>query len=370
MSLGMIRTDGSVDRLVSQTRFVRINCADSLDRTNLGCYFTCLQVSIAMLLTLQVPFGAFEDKRPIPPLQDIEDGDYGSTLYSDPVPGAKQVVPQPYLNVWNDARNAKRVPAAIVRTLAEIFAHNGDCVAMLYTSSAAMHGNILRGVADMKMGSHNAVIATQRKYENAFEDGKKFRSIEILLGRNLDVHYKSFSPIYLTRPIPYNRWNTALVVQSLPADCTSDDVDKAIRSCWDQGVIPQLLANNIAPIESSALCLVISLQSRNSKDSEVATVVEQSIPTSSPSTSEGGRFPQTSNSGGLAVVEFDENLCSVVNAPALLRQQGCLIVNGCRCIMASYAYPINFNGDNSGNGYVKQVGTSLKKGFKTFMRNL
>lgn len=56
ITVGLIRQDGVVDRLTTQTRFLRINCADSLDRTNLACYFTCLQMSIAMLMTMQIPF--------------------------------------------------------------------------------------------------------------------------------------------------------------------------------------------------------------------------------------------------------------------------------------------------------------------------
>lgn len=125
ITVGVIRQDGVIDRLTTQTRFLRINCADSLDRTNLACYFTCLQMSIAMLMTMQIPFSRFASTTcgSIPPLDanaDEENKNNYSAAFA-PVACAKKVIPKPFLSSWIDARDATRIPHAIVHLLAEMF---------------------------------------------------------------------------------------------------------------------------------------------------------------------------------------------------------------------------------------------------------
>ncbi|EPY26934.1 inositol 5'-phosphatase [Strigomonas culicis] len=376
MSVGMIRTNGAVDRLMTQSRFIRVNCADSLDRTNLGCFFTCIQVTIAMLLTLQVPFTSFKDNRKLPPLEEYYESETGDMPYSAayaPVSGAKQNIPKPFVSTWTEARDGKRIPPGVVRVLAELFVGNGDCVAMLYTNSAAMHGNILRGVCGMKSGSHNAVIATQRKFENAFEDRKKFRNIELLLCRNVEFHFSSVNPVFLTRPVAYLKWSCALIALCVPIDVLLSEVEGALRTAWDTRVVAQLLQNGMAPIESSALCVNITIQHRNCLDADMAASIEQAD-SASPAMSDIQSFPgsDTKKTECIVVIEFDENLCSVLNAPSLLRQQGFLLIRGKRCTLAPYAYPVDSGSDSGSSmgGAVKHVGTSLKKGFKSLMRSL
>jgi hypothetical protein len=381
MTVGMIRQTGGVERLITQSRFVRVNCADSLDRTNLGCFFTCLQLSIAMLVTQRIPYSSFPESPPVPGLDasdEIEQESPYAAAYA-PVSGAKQTVPKPFVNTWNEARDPKRIPPVIVRALAELFVHNGDCVAMLYTNSAAMHGNILRGLCGMRLQGHNAVIATQRKFENVFEDRKKFRSIELLLGRNQGDHFPSISDVFLLRPVPYTQWACALVVVGVPDNVTVADVDAAVRSTWERGVIPQLASRQFPAIESSALCFTVTLPrlSEKQEHDELAQSMKQVSFDSPPpvedpleqATQEDGAV--RSRSERLAVVEFDPNLCSVVDAATMVRQQGYLLLGGRNCILAPYAYPIQTGSDSAGmGGAVKNVGTSLKRGFKNFVRGL
>ncbi|KPI83339.1 putative synaptojanin (N-terminal domain) putative inositol 5'-phosphatase [Leptomonas seymouri] len=381
MTVGMIRRTGEVDHLITQSRFVRINCADSLDRTNLGCFFTCLQLSIAMLVTQRIPFSSFPEAPSVPALDASEEIGQESTYAAayTPVSGAKQTVPKPFVNTWNEARDPKRIPPAVVRALAELFVHNGDCVAMLYTNSAAMHGNILRGVCGMRLQGYNAVIATQRKFENVFEDRKKFRSIELLLGRNQGDHFPSISDIFLLRPVPYAQWACAIVVVGVPDGVTVKDVDAAVRRAWDKGVAPQLVRGQLPPIESSALCFTVTLPrpSEKREHDELAQSMNQvsfdgSPPLEDPlaqATQEDGTVrPYTER---FAVVEFDPSLCLVVDAATLIRQQGFLPLGGRNCVLAPYAYPIQTGNDSAGmGGAVKNVGTSLKRGLKNFVRGL
>lgn len=381
MTVGMLRRTGEVDRLITQSRFVRVNCADSLDRTNLGCFFTCLQLSIAMLITQRIPYASFQDCPPVPGLDASEEiaqeGGYAAAYA--PVSGARQMVPKPFVNTWNEARDPRRIPPVVMRALAELFVHNGDCVAMLYTNSAAMHGNILRGVCGMRLQGHNAVIATQRKFENVFEDRKKLRSIELLLGRNQGDHFPSISQVFLLRPVPYAQWACAVIVVGVPDTVTVREVDSAVRRAWDTGVAPQLAARQLPPIESRALCFTVTLPkaSERQEHDELAQSMKQVSFGGTPlpedalddATHEDGSL--RSRSERLAVIEFDPNLCIVVDAATLLRQRGYLALGGSNCILAPYAYPVQTANDSSGmGGAVKNVGSSLKRGLTSFMRNL
>ncbi|CBZ32817.1 synaptojanin (N-terminal domain), putative [Leishmania donovani] len=380
MTVGMIHRTGKVDRLITQSRFVRLNCADSLDRTNLGCFFTCLQLSIAMLITQRIPYGSFPDSPPVPRLDASEEvaveGGYAAAFA--PMSGAKQTVPKPFMNTWNEARDPQRIPPLMVRALAELFVNNGDCVAMLYTNSAAMHGNILRAVCGMRLQGHNAVIATQRKFENVFEDRKKLRGIELLLGRNQGDHFPSISPVFLLRPVAYTQWACALVVLGVPDNVTTSEVDAAVRRAWDTRVMPQLAVRQLPPIESRALVFTVTLSAAS------ITREQDDVAQSGQQSSLGGMLPEEAIEDAtadnrtppprkerLAIIEFDPNLCIVVDVASLLRQQGFLPLGNNNCVLAPYAYPVlTANDSNRMTGAVKNVGTSLKRGLTSLMRGL
>ncbi|KAG5509486.1 hypothetical protein JKF63_06797 [Porcisia hertigi] len=382
ITVGMLRRNGEVDRLITQSRFLRLNCADSLDRTNLGCFFTCLQISIAMLITQRIPFSSFPHSPPVPSLNasDETNPDGGSATPFASMRGGMHPTPHPFLTTWNEARDPQRIPPAIVRALAELFVHNGDCVAMLYTNSAAMHGNILRGVCGMRMQGHNALIATQRKFENVFEDQNKFRSIELLLGRNRSDHFPSISEIFLLRPVPYAQWVCAVVVVCVPHTVTTREVEVTVRRTWDTKVMPQLLARHLPPIESSALSFTVTMHKASAKQEHDELLESMRQVTfdgvSSPAEdSLEDKMPEGENTfaagNRLAVIEFDPDLCRAVDAVTLLRQQSFLSLGGTCCHLAPYAYPLQTSNDNNlMTGAVKHVGTSLKRGLTSLMRSL
>ncbi|CAG9571345.1 putative inositol 5'-phosphatase [Leishmania major strain Friedlin] len=380
MTVGMIHGNGEVVRLITQSRFVRLNCADSLDRTNLACFLTCLQLSVAMLITQRIPHGSFQDSPPVPRLDASEEvaqeGGYAAAFA--PMSGAKQTVPKPFMNTWNEARDPQRIPPLMVRALAELFVNNGDCVAMLYTNSAAMHGNILRGVCGMRLQGHNAVIATQRKFENVFEDRKKLRGIEVLLGRNRGDHFPSISPAFLLRPVPYTQWACALVVLGVPDNVTTREVDAAVRRAWDTRVMPQLAVCQLPPIESRALVFTVTLSAASTthERDDLAQSLQQSTLGGVPpeealedAKPENGTPPPRTER--LAIIEFDPDLCIVVDVARLLRQQGYLPLGSNNCVLAPYAYPVQTASDSKTmSGAVKNVGTSLKRGLTSLMRGL
>ncbi|GET87184.1 synaptojanin, putative [Leishmania tarentolae] len=380
MTVGMIHRTGEVDRLITQSRFVRVNCADSLDRTNLGCFFTCLQLSIAMLITQRIPYSSFPDSPLVPPLDASEEAaqETGYAAAFAPISGAKQTLPKPFLNRWNDARDPQCIPPLMVRALAELFVHNGDCVAMLYTNSAAMHGNILRAICGMRLQGHNAVIATQRKFENVFEDRKKLRGIELLLGRNHGDHFSSISPVFLLRPVPYTQWACALVVTNVPDNVTTSEIDVVVRRAWETRVAPQLAVRQLPPIESRALVFTVTLSAVTTtrEVDDVAQCMQQCsldeippVDTVADATADNGTLAP--RNGRLAVIQFDPDLCLVVDAATLLRQQGFLPLGKNNCLLTPYAYSVMRTSDSGRvSGAVKNVGSSLKRGLTSFMRGL
>lgn len=367
MTVGLVRRDGFVNKLRVQNRFVRVNCADSLDRTNIGCYLTCMQISIAMAISLQVSAADFKDTTPVPPLQDFdENGVESGTVEYTPVPGARKIA-LPFISSWAEARDPKKIAPAIVRNLAELFVYNGDCVAMLYTNSAAMHGNILRNVCGLRSGASNAVIATQRKYENAFEDKKKFRSIELLLGRNKDLHFPSISRSFLLRPIPAERWKCALTIFGNPPGTREADIESAIRLTWDNEVTAWRLSNGLLPIESTALCMTITVEGNVEDRDAYMEAVKSQIAENDPDTE--AALEHVKNEAW-AIVEFDPELCAAIGAPDQVRLRGRLIVKGKPVLASSYSYNVQAAGENNGAGAMKSMGTQLKKGLKNFVRNL
>ncbi|CCW64294.1 unnamed protein product [Phytomonas sp. EM1] len=376
MSVGVIKADTTVDRLMAQTRFLRINCADSLDRTNLGCFFTCLQLSIGMLLTLQVPFKGFAYTQPLRPIKDIIEVDSPNTYPTSfkPVSNDGHAVPKPFLNTWDEACDLERLPSAVACALAALFVDNGDCVAMLYTNSQAMHSNLLRWIGGTRSTGSNALIATQRRYENMFEDGEKFRNTELLLGRNYSLHFPSISPIFLTQPVAYSQWACTLVAIGFGNNTQAAEVEAAVRKAWDSGVVPQLAQRGKIPIESSALCLTITVKPENwgnLPDAFAAAVQSPTNFASPQAMDDEEKTNLTFRDERVAVIRFDPNLCCVVDAPALLQQYGYITIKGRRCALVQYSYPVQDTENTSGMSVaIKNVRATLKQGFKKFVRNL
>lgn len=369
-TVSSVRPDGSVTRKFLQTRFVRINCADSLDRTNLGCFFTCFQVSVFMLKSLGIGLDNFVDQKPLPPLDGHKapgsDAHPASPTASS---GTKRTFCEPFVNSWCDARNPFLSPVAVARVLAELHVHNGDTVAQLYTGSAAMHSNLLRGLCGLKSTASNTVIATQRRFENVFEDKKKFMCIELLLGRNKDIHFRSMSQVFLTRPVPMEHWKYALLAWGVPPGVTACELEKAVRKAWDEIILCLSQTGQLPNIASTALCFEITMaKDEVEAHTEFATAVGQvTFEQTSPTTDDDANVLQANVQMG--VIEFDHDLCDAIDVARVLRQNAVLKIHNINVSLFPYAYPVRTAEEDS-VGSVQKVTSSLRSGLKNFVRRL
>ncbi|ESL09129.1 hypothetical protein TRSC58_03157 [Trypanosoma rangeli SC58] len=367
-TVGVLHSDGSVTRRSCQRRFLRVNCADSLDRTNLGCFFTCFQASISMLRSLEIELDHFVDQRPLPPLEG-QDDDGQCGLASFNMGGNQMTMGKHFVSTWYEARNPALCPVAVGRALSELYVHNGDVVAQLYTSSAAMHSNLLRNICGLKYTAHNAVIATQRRFENVFEDRSKFRSLELLLGRNKDIHFPSMSQIFLTRPVPLQYWSCALVALGVPLSVSSFDLAEAVRQALEEIFFLTLPSDNGPSNPSFARGFCISLaEDEAASHKEFLTAVGQVTFEQPPSMAEDdGAILQYNER--IAVIEFDHNRFDTSHVQRFLRARETLRVLNYSVVLAPYTYPIQGTDGNSA-GFVKKAANSLRSGLKNFVRGL
>lgn len=327
VSAGLISDTGFVERVTPQTRFVRINCADSLDRTNLGCFFVCLQASIVMLSSLKITVDAFgkELRGAIPPL----DGEYSPTGRHQPFPPQSSTTADQLLNTWSEVISGKKVSSVIVRALADLFTLNGDCVSRLYTNSAAMHGNILRTISGTRSITSNAVIATQRLYENNFEDRKKNRNLDLLLGRNRTTY---FSPVCLpvfTLPVPYRLWRDALLLEGVLLGTTIVDVKTALYNLFLQ----------LKVVLSELPNIRVAVQT----DDDFPDKPEHNYPR-------------------VAVVQF----AARCDAHTILLNQRYINIRSASCRIVAYSYDIQLDGYQDSKG----MKAALKDGFRQLVRGL
>lgn len=322
ISVGIIEPDGNVTRFVNQSQFARVNCADSLDRTNLCCFFLCLQCTIAMLSTFRLSSTSFTTLAPIPGLNTVEESGYATPSSSSPV------VSPPYVDSWNDVVRGQAISSSVVRALAELFTANGDTVSRLYTNSVAMHGNLLRTVSGDRFITSNAVIATQRFYENTFEDGKKNRNLDLLLGRNRTTYFSPGCLPLFTFPIPYSMWSHALILSRIPPGSTAAEVEMGVNS-W-------LSKNSCEPSK-----IFVCLQTED----------------------EPADKPENASSRIAVVYLSSQRTCL-----SILSSGECILVKGVSCPCNAYSYPVqDYKNAMEENQDVK---AALKDGFRQLVRGL
>lgn len=323
MSLGLIDSSGIVERLICQSRFLRVNCADSLDRTNLGCFFICLQCTVAMLSVLQIDTNSFHSESRIPYL-DSREGNYKYAF--SPLSRGGTAMPVPYMETWEDVITGKKIAPVLVRAVAQLFTNNGDCVARLYTNSAAMHGNLLRTISGAKSSTTNALIATQRFYENTFEDRKKNRNLELLLGKNRTTYFSSNCWVFFTLPLPREQWSHGVVVSGIILGTTPENLR--------------------TPIEE--------VLRKNSDTSSIIRIRFQS---------EDSPPDKTENDGPrVAVILLKSREASSV---LILHER--IVIRGAICTITPYHYDIEYWDDRSES---KGMKAALKDGFRQLVRGI
>lgn len=318
ISVGTIDSQGGVCRVIRQNRFLRINCADSLDRTNLGCFFLCLQTLVTMMqttgsTTTDYQIGA---SSPIQPLELNQ-------INFPPRQSSLAAVVDPYFDCWSDVMKSNLIAPGDIRAISELFTDNGDCVSRLYTNSAAMHGGVLRGISGARGGSHNAIITAKRYLENTFEDKKKCRNLYLLLGKNRYVYFSEECYAFFTLPVPYKFWDYAVCCTYLPLHASLLDV-----------------TNGIATMFKSVGMAVPQMRAEIQEEEDIGD--EQA-------------------SFRVAVVMIFANVHS-----SSITQCGCMQLQGSNCLVAPYNYIIQSDQLNDS----KSVSTTLKDGFRNIMRSL
>eukprot|EP01059_Diplonema_ambulator_P026510 TRINITY_DN437_c0_g5_i1.p1 TRINITY_DN437_c0_g5~~TRINITY_DN437_c0_g5_i1.p1 ORF type:complete len:1498 (+),score=346.54 TRINITY_DN437_c0_g5_i1:1826-6319(+) len=131
-----------------QSGILRLNCVDSLDRTNLASFFMALQVAAELRRDIRGDKG---DKFPL----------LGKSL----------------------AEVRASLGEDLVGYLAEAFVMNGDVCSLLYTNTPATHTDVIREMSP-KLGKaqSNAVLSVMRRYQNTVNDNLRHKGFFAFLG--------------------------------------------------------------------------------------------------------------------------------------------------------------------------------------------
>lgn len=150
-----------------QTGVVRINCADSLDRTNCAGFFMCFQIVAEMGRRV----GAGFERSYLPKLAKLPPWSFFKCTLT---------------------QLTHALSSAFITAIAEFFVSAGDVVSMLYTNSPAMHSAIIRDFsAKVASAPLNAFVAIKRRYQNVMNDKLRQAQYEMLLGLNREQYFPS-----------------------------------------------------------------------------------------------------------------------------------------------------------------------------------
>eukprot|EP01064_Diplonema_japonicum_P034232 TRINITY_DN7032_c0_g1_i1.p1 TRINITY_DN7032_c0_g1~~TRINITY_DN7032_c0_g1_i1.p1 ORF type:complete len:1506 (+),score=200.05 TRINITY_DN7032_c0_g1_i1:1247-5764(+) len=131
-----------------QSGILRLNCVDSLDRTNLASFFMALQVAGELRRELR------NDKEEYFPLQGKTLAEVRASLGED-----------------------------MVGYLAEAFVANGDVCSLLYTNTPATHTDAIREMSPrLGKAPSNAVVSVMRRYQNTVNDNTRHKGFFAFLG--------------------------------------------------------------------------------------------------------------------------------------------------------------------------------------------
>ena len=133
-----------------QRSVLRVNCLDSLDRTNVACFFHCARIVS----------------------QIFEQIGIGSTI--------------------STYEELLQMDGALRTFLAEAFVDIGDCVSDLYTNTpACMTVNFAEVAGLDRNAMSDGAIAMQRRYHNLMTDRKRNKALNIFSGNGLSVFIPS-----------------------------------------------------------------------------------------------------------------------------------------------------------------------------------
>lgn len=140
-----------------QTNLCRVNCMDSLDRTNVGCFFYCCKVVSIILNQLGL----------------IQTQPNGISTYEELM---------------------ELIPLNVRQFLCKAFVNIGDCVSAMYTNTPACMTEIFFSVAQLNDPTqqnlakpmNDSSIAVKRRYHNFLTDKTRQKVYNLFLGKYLD----------------------------------------------------------------------------------------------------------------------------------------------------------------------------------------
>lgn len=166
-----------------QSDFLRINCADSLDRTNLFSFFWVLRILTRMQQQLHFQFRP-EEPNPVKEHDSCaictsfcpSRGDLRPTYSNHQI---SQSGEQTFLQLITSPS------PQLLHALCGMFVNSGDIIAEVFAGSAALHSDAIRDLCpELPSASCNAWIAVQRRLSNAFLDEERRVQANLLLGRH------------------------------------------------------------------------------------------------------------------------------------------------------------------------------------------
>mmetsp|Transcript_1848 Transcript_1848/g.3294 ORF Transcript_1848/g.3294 Transcript_1848/m.3294 type:complete len:886 (-) Transcript_1848:108-2765(-) len=160
-----IKTESSEQPTLQQTRIIRTNCVDSLDRTNV------VQSEIAR----NIIFRQLQLLDPSLVLQNSGDSVSSESDHSDAFLAQRQTL-----------------PVQVEKQFRKMWEKNGDKISMLYAGTRALKQDYVRkGRRTLKGLGKDTVNSAKRYYLNIFEDAARHRGVNLVTGSAEDVSVRS-----------------------------------------------------------------------------------------------------------------------------------------------------------------------------------
>lgn len=214
-----------------QNGVFRVNCADSLDRTNVATFFLCLQILTEMARRLGAPIFA-EGQRARRDTSTTTTSTNSSNSSSN-----NRTEKWPGLAFKCKELIGAMEQTKLVATLADFFIYSGDVFSVLYTNSLAAHSGPIRELSSNPSATpSNTLISIQRRYHNVMHDQGRQAQYEMFLGLRRKMYFPSFDRPRLeivsdfpAHAIPYGvvpQQDQSAVLLSDKAYCVSDSENK------------------------------------------------------------------------------------------------------------------------------------------------
>ena len=216
-----------------QKKLLRINCMDSLDRTNVACFYYASYIIIKFLI---------EEK----------------------------ILPEEQINY----QSIINLPIEIKIFLADSFVSSGDTISFLYTNTQACMTNVFTDIAGLEPRSiSDSTIAIQRRYHNLINDKKRQKAIDLFSGRNLDKllpnlicgnspQLVSFYPAYFSQPLLYinnSLFDPSIILNHCPQSYELNHISHFFLQLNEYTYLDSIAFNLVPPNSPISVKISVSL---------------------------------------------------------------------------------------------------------------